>query len=86
MKLEPINPVTSNRLFRATKLQKVLEEFMSSDQAAVHLILEPGEYKSVKSASASFHCAIKRMKFPIAVRTMGGELYLIKLITKDLKV
>lgn len=86
MKLEPINPVVGNKLFRATKLQSVLEEFANSNQAAVHLIFDEGEYKNVKSAHSSFRVAIKRMNYPIAVRTLNGELYLIKLITKDVKV
>lgn len=79
MKLERIPENAINKLFRPTKLQKILEEFMNMPDKAVHCILEDGEYANVKSAHSSYNIAIKCMKLPIKVRTLDGELYLIKL-------
>ena len=78
MKIEKVNPESVNRLFRQTKLQTVLNEFMHSEDKAIKLVLEPGEYAHTRSAQSSFYRAIQRLRYPIKARILNGELYLIK--------
>lgn len=83
MKFESVNPGTVNKLFKPTKLQTVLDEFMRSDALAVRCIMEPGEYANASSAQNSYHAAIKRLGYPIAARILNGDMYLIKLDIYD---
>ena len=83
MKFESVNPETVNKLFKPTKLQTVLDEFMRSDALAVRCIMEPGEYANASSAQSSYHAAIKRLGYPIAARILNGDMYLIKLEIYD---
>ena len=79
MKFEPVNPETVNKLFKPTKLQIVLDEFMRSDALAVRCVMAPGEYANSSSAQKSSAAAIKRLHYPIAARVFNGDLYLIKI-------
>lgn len=78
MKIEKVNTESVNRLFRQTKLQVILSEFMHSEDKAVRIVLDPGEYANARSAQASFYKAIQRLRYPIKARILNGELYLIK--------
>lgn len=79
MKFESVSTETVNKLFKPTKLQTVLDEFMRSDALAVRCIMEPGEYSNASSAKSSYHAAIKRLGYPIAARVLNGSMYLIKI-------
>lgn len=79
MKFEPVNPEIVNKLYRRTKLQIILDRFMSSEEPAVHCILRPGEYSSLNSAQSTYCKAIKRLGYPIMVRVIAGEMYLVKI-------
>lgn len=83
MKFESASTETVNKLFKPTKLQTVLDEFMRSDALAVRCIMEPGEYANASSAQSSYHAAIKRLGYPIAARILNGDMYLIKLEIYD---
>lgn len=78
MKLEKVSQETVNQLFRATKLQQSLEEFLNSGETAMKCVLSPGEYANLTSAQSSYHSAIKRLKYPVAARVLNGNLYLIR--------
>ena len=79
MRLEKVSPEVVNKLYKKTKLQQVLEEFMESDDLAVHVTLLPGEYKKASSAQSSFYRAIQRLRYPVVARVLHKELYLLKL-------
>lgn len=79
MKFEPVSTETVNKLFKSTKLQTVLDEFMRSDAQAVRCLMDAGEYANIRSAQSSYHGAIKRLGYPIVARAINGDLYLIKL-------
>lgn len=83
MKLEPVSMETANRLYRPTKIQRVLDEFSRMDAQAVKVAFEPGEYKNSASAQATYSRAIQRLKYPMKARILNDELYLIKLCTKE---
>ena len=83
MKFERVSPETVNKLYKPTKLQTILDEFMRSDALAVRCIMEPGEYANASSAQSSYHAAIKRLGYPIAARILNGDMYLIKLEIYD---
>ena len=83
MKFESVSTETVNKLFKPTKLQTVLDEFMRSDALAVRCIMEPREYANASSAQSSYHAAIKRLGYPIAARILNGDMYLIKLEIYD---
>lgn len=78
MKFESVSQETVNKLYKPTKLQTVLDEFMRSDDLAVRCMMEPGEYANSNSAQTSYRRAIKRLNYPIVARTINGDLYLIK--------
>lgn len=78
MCFEKVTPDVVNKLYRQTKLQKVIEEFISSDELAVRIPIKPGEYASVRSAQSSYCSSIRRFNFPVSARTLNGNLYLIR--------
>lgn len=79
MKFEKVSLETVNKLYKPTKLQTILDEFMRSDALAVRCVMAPGEYANTNSAQSSYHMAIKRLGYPIAARVLNGDMYLIKL-------
>lgn len=79
MRIEKVSPEVVNKLYKKTKLQQVLEEFMESDDLVVHIALLPGEYKNASSAQSSFYKAIQRLRYPVVARVLHKELYLLKL-------
>lgn len=84
MRFESVPSEIVNKLYKPTKLQKILDEFMSSDAPAVRCVMAPGEYSNASSAQSSYHTAIKRLGYPIAARVLNGDMYLIK-ISSDKK-
>lgn len=78
MRIEAVPKDTVNLMFRPTKIQSILDEFMYTDNLVVRCILSPGEYSSVYSAQRSFKAAIYRLGYPIMARSFKGDLYLIK--------
>ena len=85
MRFEPVTKETANKLYKPTKLQRVLDEFIASGNKAVRVVLEPGEYDSIKAARGSFYGAIRRLRYPIKTRIINGELYLV-LVNADQEV
>lgn len=79
MKFESVSPSIVNKLYKPTKLQTVLDEFMRRDDLCVRCVLAPGEYANTDSAQASYYNAVKRLHYPIAVRIINGDMYLIKI-------
>lgn len=79
MKFESVSPSIVNKLYKPTKLQTILDEFMRSDDLAVRCVMAPGEYANTSSAQSSYHVAIKRLGYPIAARVLNGDMYLIKI-------
>lgn len=79
MKFEKVDfSSISNKLYKPSKIQKRLDEFMESDSIAVRCVFSSEEYKNLKSACGSYNNAIKRYRYPICVRTIHGVMYLIK--------
>lgn len=83
MKFESVSTETVNKLYKPTKLQTILDEFMRSDAQAVRCVMSEGEYANASSAQSSYHNAIKRLGYPIAARILNGDMYLIKLEIYD---
>jgi hypothetical protein len=81
MHLEKADSATVNKLFRPSKLQRILDQFMHSDDICVRLVFTPEEYTSVRSAQNSYHNAIRRYQLPMVARVLNGQLYLIKTTT-----
>lgn len=79
MKLESVSQEIVNKLYKPSKLQTILDEFMRSDTLAVRCVMAPGEYANATSAQSSYHTAIKRLGYPIAARVFNGDMYLIKI-------
>ena len=80
MRFETVNQETQNKLFRLTKLQTILHEFNDRPERAICIILDPGEYVSLRSAQGAYHQAIKRSKLAMKARILEGHLYLIKIL------
>lgn len=84
MRLEKANiSDIATRLYKPSKIQEVLDQFMESDDLAVRCIIAPGEYKNLKSAWTTYHTAINRLRYPIVVRTIKGTMYLIKTVAQN---
>lgn len=79
MKVVCLLDAEANKLFRQTKLHKLLDNFNESCYNAIKLELEDGEYSSVQSAATVARASIKRFGYRMAIRNIGGTLYLIKL-------
>lgn len=79
MKFESVPSEIVNKLYKPTKLQTILYEFMRSDALAVRCVMAPGEYANASSAQSSYAAAIKRLGYPIAARVLNGDMYLIKI-------
>ena len=84
MRFESVPSEIANKLYKPTKLQTILDEFMRSDALAVRCVMAPGEYANTSSAQGSYAAAIKRLHYPIAARVLNGDMYLIK-ISSDKK-
>lgn len=74
--------VTEEEFAKKTCLKKdvqaLLEEFMSADITIARVDFNEREYKHLKSAHSSFHNAVKTGGFPIEVRCLNKQLYLIR--------
>lgn len=58
--------------------QMELLEFMNMDVMCVKVTLAPDEFKSTDSAQVSLRQSAKKAGFPIKVRVINKELYLIR--------
>ncbi len=83
MKFQPVNKSLINRLYKPTKLQAILDDFMESPHSAVECVFSEGEYVSVYSAQSSYGRAIRRLGLPVTARVVRGHLYLVKLIPEE---
>lgn len=64
------------------RLQRELQQFWTDDNAKC-AIVDRSEYKSLKSCASSYYAAVGKMKIPVDVCMMGGEVYLIKKIRDE---
>ena len=64
------------------RLQRELHQFWTDDNAKC-AIVDHSEYKSLKSCASSYHAAVGKMKIPVDVCMMDGEVYLIKKICDE---
>ena len=79
MKLEKVTDSTLvNKMFRPTRLQSILHEFMEQDDLIMKLTFAPGKYKSPHTAQNSLRVCANNLRLPITVRVLNGEVYLIK--------
>lgn len=62
--------------YKATKLQKLLEEFLESGENVMEITEH--NYKNAGSAQASLYKHILRFREPVEVATRKGRIYLIK--------
>ena len=67
-----------NNWHRPYKCQGVLEEFLSMHTPAVKLDIGD-EWKNQKSAYSVLWKAAKRFGYPVKVRMVRGEVYLIRI-------
>lgn len=78
MKFYAVDADVVNKLWKRTKVQKFLEEFMASGAQAVRCVYQPGEYASAYSAQATYNRAIKRLGIPVFAKVYQGEMFLIR--------
>lgn len=86
MRFEKCTTSTVNKLYKNTKLQALLDEFMASNEAAVRCVLSEDEYASLASAHSSISKAANRLRYPIKARVMDGSLYLIRTDSKEVSL
>lgn len=79
MHLVPASEAVIGQIRKPGKVQALLDEFHSSDEKAVQVILTDRQYKSLAHAQHSFYCAIKKSGYRMISRTHNGNLYLLKL-------
>ena len=60
------------------KMQALVREFMSMNIKIARVDFDEHDYKNTKSACGSFSRAIKDGGFPISVKMIDKELYLIR--------
>ena len=65
-----------NKFYKATKLLKVLEEFVNSGKTIAIVELDDGEYKSANSACASLNKACARFGKGVKCSVREGVVYL----------
>ena len=63
---------------KPSERQMELLEFMNMGVQCVKITLAPGEYASTNSAHSTLSQCIKKLGIPVVVRTINGELYLIR--------
>lgn len=64
--------------YRPSKCQAVLQEFLKMNTPAIKLDVG-NEWKSQKSAYNSLWSSAKRFGYPVQVRRVHGEVYLIRI-------
>ena len=79
MKLERVDREEINKLFRHTKIQRILSDFHNMDCNAVRCVFSNDEYSTPQVAQQTYSKAIKHLGYRMVARTINGELYLIKL-------
>nr|DAE38827.1 MAG TPA: hypothetical protein [Caudoviricetes sp.] len=68
-----------NKLYKPTKLQKIFELFIESGDLATRYDFIPGEYSDIKSAQTSLSAGVKRYGYPIKIRVINNQIYLIRI-------
>lgn len=63
---------------KPSERQMELLEFMNMNVRCVKVTLAPGEFKSINSAQSTLSGCIKKLGIPVVVRSVNGELYLIR--------
>ena len=63
---------------KPSERQMELLEFMNMGVQCVKVTLLPGEYSSISSAYSTLSKCVKKLGIPVVVRTIKGELYLIR--------
>lgn len=65
-----------------TRLQRELHQFWTDDNVKYALV-DHSAYKSLKSCATSYYAAVGKMKIPVDVSLIDGEVYLIKQIRDE---
>lgn len=68
-----------------TKIQVLLEDFLSGPHDAVELVWEPGEYSGFYSAYKTYDNAVRRYRYAAKVITRSGRLFLVRLDSSETK-
>lgn len=76
MYFEKVSDDSVNKLYRRTHMTRFLDEFIDSGYKIAKVTFN-GEYSSIESARASICRAVTRLRYPIVIRTINGEVYLI---------
>ena len=63
---------------KPSERQMELLEFMNMGVQCVKVALLPGEYSTINSAHSTLSSCVKKLGIPVVVRTINGELYLIR--------
>lgn len=64
------------------RLQRDLHQFWTDDKAK-YAVVDHSGHKSLKSCASSYCAAVGKMKIPVDVCMMDGEVYLIKQIRDE---
>lgn len=67
-----------NKLYTPTKLQRIFESFIESGDLATRYNFIPGEYSDIKSAQTSLSAGAKRYGYPVKIRVINNQIYLIR--------
>lgn len=84
MELVKVNNKEMEAILKSTKnkpgkLQKMIEEFVCSDEKIAMVNFGKEEYKSVWSASAAMGKACQKSRHRVTAKVVNSKLYLIKL-------
>ena len=60
------------------KVQKVLSQFLESENDCMELHWGSSEYSNAKSVTATYHRAISRAHLPIVVRMRKNRVFLVR--------
>lgn len=60
------------------KLQKMIDEFIKSEQEIAKIDLRPDDYKSIDVANTTISGACKRSGHPVKCVRRSNELYLVR--------
>lgn len=77
MKLTKVNELPKKALKK--DVVSILEQFLNGKDDLAKIDFNDKEYVSASSCAGSFHKAIKRNRYGVAVRTINKEVYLIKI-------
>ena len=60
-------------------VQQIIEDFYQSEKDCMVVSLLPGTYSTYNSGYTSYRQAVKKFGYPIAIRKINSEIYLIRI-------